>query len=58
MSKKTFWLIVGAAIIVALVWVGVKHMRNSAPVVTDEVVTEEVVESVEGAEIPAPAVDM
>ena len=58
MSKKMFWLIVGAAIIVAIVWVGVKHTRNAAVTTADDTVIEEIVESGDPAEIPAPAVDM
>ena len=59
MSKKTFWLIVGAAIIVALVWVGVKHMRTTATVVESDAVVEEIVDQpADMAEVPAPSVEM
>ena len=55
MSKKTFWLIVGAAIIVALAWVSVKHMRNNnIAISTEGEVVEEIVESGDPAEIPVP----
>ena len=58
MSKKTFWFIVGAIIILALVWAGVKHMRTNTVVVSQQEVVEQITESGDPAEIPTPAVDM